>query len=195
MERAVAHEVADELGEVRGDVARHEGPVVRRPVRLRQWREGHLTGLADHAAERQRDAVAGPKIGEAPPLPVAVGVDDPDPVGGGALDPVAARGLDGDHRLGAVDVELRGRARSVVGGDLQVQVLPLLALGVAEALEADEASVRQDQAVADEAAGRREDGDLGVAVTVRLARAREPRRRRPERRAIMSAGTVLVGIW
>ena len=98
-----------------------------------------------------------------------MGVDDPDAVERRTLDSVAALSLDGDDRFRAIQVELRGRARPVVGRDFKIQVLPLLPVRIAKALEPDEAAIGEDEAVTDEAAGGCEDRDLRVAKAVLLA--------------------------
>ena len=112
MERAVAHEVADELREFCVIAAARAcgSPAF-------QWSSpsgGSSTsiGLSDDAVEHQRHAVAPLDLGEPPPNPAAVRRDDLDPVGRRALDPVAAAGLDRDDLLEPVDVELRRLPRA-----------------------------------------------------------------------------------
>src|SRR5436309_3296502 len=78
---SVAHEVADELGELWRHCPRHARARVRGPVELTKRRQRNLVRLADEAVEHQRDAVALANLGEALPGPVAVLVDDLDPVG------------------------------------------------------------------------------------------------------------------
>jgi len=169
MERTIAHEVADELSELRRHPAGDVRAEVSSPVEIAQRRKLDLLRLADETVEHQRDAVVLLDLGEAPPDPIAFGVDDLDPVRRGSLDAIAAIGLDRDDLLKAVDVELRRLTRPVVGRDLHVEVLPLRADRIAERAESDETAARRDEAVADKAAGRREHRRLRVPVAVHLA--------------------------
>src|SRR5438876_1172977 len=132
MERAVAHEVANELGELGSHRLRHASAEVRRPVELTERRKRNLLRLADHAVQHEWDPVAVADLAESLPGPDALGVDDLDPVSRRPLDAVAAPRLDGDDTLEAVDVELRRLPRTVVRGDLDVEALPLSPDGVAK---------------------------------------------------------------
>ncbi len=169
MERAVAHEVTDELREVGRHPARNAGLVIATPVELSERWQRHVLRLADEAVQHQRYAIAGLDLSEAPPAPIALDVDDLDPVRRRALDSIAAARLDRDDLLEAVDVELRRLPGTVVRRDVHLELLPLLAGRVAEAAEPYEAAARRDEAVADKASGRREHRRLRVAVTADLA--------------------------
>ena len=169
MQRAVAHEVADELRELRAHRARDARPMVGVPVQITERRQRDRLRLADQRIEHHRDAVAGGDLGHPLPDPVAVGVDDLDAVRRRALDAVAARGLHRHDLLGAIDVELRRGARPLVGRHLDVEILPLGAVGVAEASQADQPAARRHEGALHEAARRREHRRLRVAVAVRLA--------------------------
>src|SRR5947208_4498612 len=168
MERTVAHEIADELCELRGHPAGNVRAEVGSPVEIAQRRKLDLLRLTDETVEHQRDAVLLLDLREAPPDPVAFGVHDLDPVRRGSLDAIATIGLDGDNLLEAVDIELRRLTRPVICCDLDIELLPLRADRIAEGAEPDEAAARRHEAVADKTAGRREHGRLRVPVAVHL---------------------------
>ncbi len=169
VERAVAHEVAHELGELRRHRPGNAGALVGCPVEFAERRQLDILRLADEAVQHQRHTVARGDLGEAPPHPVAIGVDDLDPVRRRALNAVAASRLDGDDLLEAVHVEARCLARPLVGRHLDVEVLPLRPDGVTEGAQPHEPAARRDEAVPDEAAGRCEHRGLRVAEAVHLA--------------------------
>src|SRR5271169_7184525 len=87
----------------------------------------------------------------------------------GALKEVTTVRLDGDDMLHAVDVELARWPRSFIGRDVHIQVLPFIALFVAQHPEPHESSTRRHQAPRDKATRGREYRGLRVAVAVALA--------------------------
>ena len=151
VQRPVTHEVTDELGDLGAHRARHARRAVGVPVQVAQRRQRDLVRLADERVEHHRHTVAGRDLGHPLPDPVALAVDDLDAVRRSALDAVAARGLHRDDLFLAVDVELRRVAWPLVGRDLDVEILPLRAICVAQAasrtsprlVETSEPSTRQ----------------------------------------------------
>src|SRR2546428_441317 len=166
MQRAVAHEVADELSQVGCHLPRYESAVIRRPVSVGKWGQPHLGGVADHAPEHHRNAVAGANIAEAPPRPLARSVNNLDAMRCGALNPVATAGSNSDDRLCAVYEEFGGSPWSLICGDLGAENLPLVAVRITQPLQPDEAAIGEYQGVADETSRGREDCGLRVAVAV-----------------------------
>src|SRR2546427_3070454 len=72
MQRAVAHEVTDELRQFGCHDARNTRVVVGCPVELSERRKRHLARLANEALQHERDAVTSLDLGEAPPDPVSI---------------------------------------------------------------------------------------------------------------------------
>src|SRR5438093_9815762 len=149
MERTVTHEVADELGEFRRHPAGDSRPEVGSPVEIAQRRKFDNLRLADEPVEHQRDAVVLLDLGEAPPDPIAVGVQDFDPMRRGSLDAVAPIGLNRDDLLKAVDIEARRLTRPPIRRDFDIELLPLRSDRIAERAEPDKSSTRRNKAVTD----------------------------------------------
>ncbi len=99
MQRTVAHEVAHELSELRAHGPGDARPVIAVPVQISERRQRDLARLADQPSEHHRHPIAGLDLGQPSPRPIAIGIDDLDAVGRGALDPVAPLGLHRDHLL------------------------------------------------------------------------------------------------
>ena len=171
VQRAVAHEVADELGELGSD-APEERARDARAVQCASASSGSsdLLGFTDELVERERDAVAGAKVGEAPPHPRAGLVDDLDPVLCRAPQAVAAARPHVDDGLDAVHVELRGAReplrRSAHRCPSGCHWSPIGS--PSEPSRTRPRSVGNERA-ADEAAGRRQNGGLRVAHAEALA--------------------------
>src|SRR2546421_4441680 len=88
VERAVAHEVTNELGQLGRHAPRSAGMVLARPVRLRQRRKTDLLRLTDELIERQRHPVPGPQISEPSPFPSPGLVDHLHAMLRGSPDPI-----------------------------------------------------------------------------------------------------------
>src|SRR5665213_856392 len=74
VQRAIAHEVTNELSQVSRHATWHDGSVIRRPVGVGKRRELHRGWMSDHSAEHHRNAGAGANSAEASPsaLPIAI---------------------------------------------------------------------------------------------------------------------------
>src|SRR6185437_7895500 len=86
-----------------------------------------------------------------------------------SLDLVPAVGPDKAGGLLAIDEELRGAARTVIGRHREIYVLPAIPVDVAQFRETSEPAIRGNQRVRGQAAGGGEQAGLGVAVPVGLA--------------------------
>src|SRR5438309_2051575 len=138
MQGTVAHEVADELCELRRHPARDTRPGVGGPVEIAERRQFDLLRLADETVEHQRDAVVLLDLCESSPDPVAPGIDDLDPVRRRPLDAVATIRFDRHDLLEPVDVELRRLTRTIVGRDLYIELLPFRSDWISERAKPDE---------------------------------------------------------
>ena len=169
MQASIAHEVPDQLTQRGVDAVWHLDVAVARVVGLIEHREGDPPSVADCPTELHGHQVSTGDVGEPLPGPLARSrVDDLDAVRQRALDAVSALGHDAARGLLAVDEELRRGTCALVGGDLDVEVLPRVAVHVAEFPEPQQAAVGRHQGVADEASRRREHGGLRVAPAVAL---------------------------
>src|SRR5690242_18651819 len=129
-----------------------------------------MTRFADQRAHLHGHDVAWRDIGQSLPFPAAGGgADDLDAVGESSLDLVTALSADAASRLLAVDEELRRLARALIGRHREIEVLPAVSVEVAYLTEPDKPAIGGDQGVRGQAAGRREQRGLGVAVAVGLA--------------------------
>ena len=166
VERTVAHEVAEQLGQLWSHPARRASMMLAGPVRLRKWRERHLLRLTYQLIESKRHQVAFGDLPEPLPRPRAVFRNDLDPVLRCPLDPVATRRRHINHRFEAVDVELGGIPRALVGVHLDSEILPLLAVHIAQRTEPHEAALGGNERASHETPGWSQNGGLRVAVAV-----------------------------
>src|SRR6202011_2974898 len=80
VQRAVTHEVSDELGKFRRHRAWNAGAVIRVPVQVAKRRQRDFLRLAHHLADHHRHTIAFSNLGHSAPCPVALIVHDLDPM-------------------------------------------------------------------------------------------------------------------
>jgi hypothetical protein len=112
--------------------------VVSRPVGVgERWKWGGVW-LTNEAAQHEREVITPLEVSETAPVPLAIRVEDLDLMPRGSSYPVSASRCGRDHRLDAIYEELAGLAGALVCRHVDTEILPLRAIGVAQAAETDQ---------------------------------------------------------